>query len=159
MLLIEKSEFVCTHCGERYEYALNYEIREANFGRSWLLYEFNLTDENLTTGFEPDGTIYVRIPLTEIQSRAKFVYVVRNNADGTHTTVPARIENGYMIIEADHFSAFFPSLASPRARKQIPTTSAMIAAISRVGPTYVSEAANRSALQLLVALIKTAAAR
>ena len=97
--------FVCTNCGQRYEYALDYQITvQKNWGRS-VSYEFQLTDDDLEKGFEPDGAIDIRIPLSEIQSGARSVSVTRT-VNGRRETVPAKLENGFLIITADHFTPY-----------------------------------------------------
>ena len=101
-----KCVFACNNCGNRYEYALNYEVVKASGKRSRVLYEFKLTDDNLDVGFEPDGAINIRVPLSDYQSNARGVRVVRTNPDKSKTTVPARIENGFLVITTDHFSPY-----------------------------------------------------
>ncbi|MBQ6018820.1 MAG: leucine-rich repeat protein [Clostridia bacterium] len=97
--------FVCTNCGQRYEYALDYQITvRKNWGRS-ISYEFQLTDDDLQTGFEPDGAIDIRIPLSEIQVNAYHVTVTRT-VNGVREPVPAEIEDGFLIIKADHFTPY-----------------------------------------------------
>ena len=100
-----KCTFVCTNCGDRYDYALTYQVVSASGQRGRILYEFDLTDDNLDTGFQPDGSVDVRVPLSDFQSTAKRVYVRRfvNNA---WETVPAVIEDGYLVITADHFTPY-----------------------------------------------------
>lgn len=100
--------FVCTHCGKRYTYALNYEVRESvNWLWSRMLFNFTLSDDNLeNVGVQPDGTINIRIPLSEIQySKAKNVYVTREE-NGRSISVPSEIKDGYLIIKANHFSPY-----------------------------------------------------
>ena len=97
--------FVCTNCGDRYEYALSYQVTSASNHRGRLLYEFNLTNDTLETGFQPDGSVEVRVPLSDFQSTARNVYVYRN-IDGEWDAVPARLENGYLVITADHFTPY-----------------------------------------------------
>lgn len=100
--------FVCTSCGQKYNYALNYQVREASLWTSWsrMLFEFDLTDDNLDIGMQPDGKITIRIPLTELQYQyARNVYVTRTE-NGRRVQVPAEIQDGYLIIQADHFSPY-----------------------------------------------------
>ena len=104
--------FVCTNCGLRYEYALDYRIKlNALQGRS-LSYEFQLTDDDLNLGFEPDGSIDIRIPLSDFQSTAKRARVTRI-VDGRTESVPAKIEDGFLIITADHFTPYDIELIFP----------------------------------------------
>ena len=97
--------FVCNRCGDRYEYALDYQITvSTHFGRS-IQYEFQLTDDNLNVGFEPDGSVAISIPLSEFQSGARGVRVTRT-VNGVKEVVPTRIEDGFLIITADHFTPY-----------------------------------------------------
>ncbi len=97
--------FVCKNCGQRYEYALDYEIREtSNRGRT-IKYEFELTDDDLNKGFEPDGSVVITIPLSEFQNNAKNARVTRTVAGRTEN-VPFVIEDGFLIITADHFTPY-----------------------------------------------------
>lgn len=97
--------FVCTNCGDKYEYALNYKVEDRSFWGSRTVYEFALTDDNLETGMQPDGSIDVRIPLNEFQSTATRVKVQRY-VNGKWETVPAALEDGYLVITADHFTPY-----------------------------------------------------
>ncbi len=111
--------FVCSHCGLRYDYALTYQVTTPSlFGWNYISYEFNLTDDDLDTGFEPDGTIYIRIPLSELQSNAKNARVTRME-NGRKINVDSRIEDDYLIIEADHFSPYEIVLGDGSASNQI----------------------------------------
>ncbi|MBQ8209109.1 MAG: leucine-rich repeat protein [Clostridia bacterium] len=101
-----KCTFVCTNCGDKYDYALDYEVVSASGKRTQVLYEFQLTDENLDYGFQPDGEIQIRIPLSDIHGNTKNVKVIRTNDDGSKTQVPAVIENGFLIITCDHFTPY-----------------------------------------------------
>ena len=101
-----KCTFVCTYCGDKYDYALDYQVVTASGKRYNILYEFQLTDENLDYGFQPDGEIHVRIPLSELHTNAKKVTVIRTNDDGSTTVVPAVIEDGFLIITCDHFTPY-----------------------------------------------------
>ncbi|MBQ3565629.1 MAG: VWA domain-containing protein, partial [Oscillospiraceae bacterium] len=101
-----KCTFVCTNCGDKYDYALDYEVVSASGNRYNVLYEFQLTDDNLDYGFQPDGEIQIRIPLSELHGRARNVKVVRTNDDGSKTAVPAKIENGFLVITCDHFTPY-----------------------------------------------------
>lgn len=101
-----KCTFVCSNCGDKYDYALDYQVVSASGKRTQVLYEFQLTDDNLDYGFQPDGEIQIRIPLSEIHANAKDVKVIRTNDDGTKTQVPAVIENGFLVITCDHFTPY-----------------------------------------------------
>ena len=101
-----KCTFVCSNCGDKYEYALDYQVVTASGKRTQVLYEFSLTDDNLNTEMQPDGEIYIRIPLSEIHGNAKSVTVIRTNDDGTKTQVPAVIEEGFLVITCDHFTPY-----------------------------------------------------
>ena len=101
-----KCTFVCTNCGNKYEYALDYQVIQKTGKNSRVLYEFNLTDESITTNIQPDGTIQIMIPLSEIHGSAEKVTVIRTNEDGTKTQVPAKHEKGFLIITCDHFSPY-----------------------------------------------------
>ena len=103
---VSKCTFVCTNCGLKYDYALNYEIVNSSNWHSKVEYNFQLTDDDLQTGFEPDETISIRIPLSKFQTNAKKVDVVRTNEDGSKTVLPSRIEDGYLIVLTDHFSPY-----------------------------------------------------
>ena len=97
--------FVCTNCGDRYEYALNYKVEERTYYGSRTLYEFALTDDDLETGMQPDGSIDVRVPLNEFQGTARNVKV-RRYVNGVWENVPAKIEDGFLVITADHFTPY-----------------------------------------------------
>ncbi len=97
--------FVCTNCGDRYEYALTYQVVTSTTGHGKVLYEFDLTDDQLETGFQPDGSIDIRVPLSEFQNTARRVSV-RRFVDGEWELVPAVIEDGYLVITADHFTPY-----------------------------------------------------
>lgn len=101
-----KCTFVCTYCGDKYDYALDYQVITASGKRYNVLYEFQLTDDNLDYGFQPDGEIQVRIPLSELHTNAKKVTVIRTNDDGSTTDVPAVLEDGFLIITCDHFTPY-----------------------------------------------------
>ncbi|MCH5199031.1 MAG: leucine-rich repeat protein [Oscillospiraceae bacterium] len=100
-----KCTFVCTNCGDKYEYALSYQVVSSSNSKGKILYEFDLTDDDLETGFQPDGSIDIRIPLSDFQGNAKNV-VVRRYVNGKWEDVPAVIEDGYLIITADHFTPY-----------------------------------------------------
>ncbi|HCA05045.1 MAG TPA: hypothetical protein DEO32_04000, partial [Ruminococcaceae bacterium] len=103
-----KCTFVCTHCGQKYEYALNYQVREASrwIGWSKMLFEFDLADDDVIGDIQPDGSIKIRIPLNDQQyQNAKNVYVTRTE-NGRQIQVPAEIEDGYLVITANHFSPY-----------------------------------------------------
>jgi hypothetical protein len=71
-----------------------------------MLFEFDLSDDDVTGNIQPDGTIMIRIPLSDLQyQNAKNVYVTRTE-NGRAIQVPAEIEDGYLIIKADHFSPY-----------------------------------------------------
>lgn len=101
-----KCTFCCTNCGDKYDYALDYAVINSSGRKFNLLYEFQLTDDDLNTEMQPDGEINVRIPLTDLHSNATKVTVIRTNPDGSKTVVPAKIENGFLIITCDHFTPY-----------------------------------------------------
>ena len=98
--------FVCENCGDKYEYALDYEVVESTGNKTRILYEFSLTDDNLNTNIQPDGSIQIKIPLSELHGSAEKVTVTRTNEDGTKTQVPAVHEKGFLIITCDHFTPY-----------------------------------------------------
>ncbi len=103
-----KCTFVCTHCGQKYDYALNYQVREASSWISWskMLFEFDLADDDVIGDIQPDGSIKIRIPMNDLQyMNAKNVYVTRTE-NGRQIHVPSVIEDGYLVITADHFSPY-----------------------------------------------------
>ncbi len=101
-----KCTFCCTNCGDKYDYALNYEVVESTGKKTRVLYEFNLTDDELNTDIQPDGAIQIRIPLSELHGNASRASVIRTNDDGSKTNVPAVIENDFLIITCDHFTPY-----------------------------------------------------
>jgi hypothetical protein len=101
-----KCTFCCTNCGDKYDYALNYEVVESTGKKTRVLYEFNLTDDELNTDIQPDGAIQIRIPLSELHGSAEHVTVIRTNDDGSKTQVPAVHEKGFLIITCDHFTPY-----------------------------------------------------
>ena len=111
-----KCTFCCTNCGNKYDYALDYEVVEATGKKTKVLYEFNLTDDNLNTEFQPDGSIKIKIPLTEIHGNTAKATVIRTNDDGTKTEVPAVIEDGFLVITCDHFTPYEVIFDIPCAR-------------------------------------------
>ena len=100
-----KCTFVCVNCGDRYDYALTYQVVSASGQRGRILYEFDLTDDSLQTGFQPDGSVDVRVPLSDFQSTARRV-TVRRFVNDRWETVPAAIEDGYLVITANHFTPY-----------------------------------------------------
>ena len=101
-----KCIFCCTNCGDKYDYALDYAVVSSSGKKYNVLYEFQLTDDNLNTEMQPDGEIQIRIPLSELHGNAKKVTVIRTNDDGSKTEVPAVIENGFLVITCDHFTPY-----------------------------------------------------
>ena len=101
-----KCTFVCTNCGDKYDYALDYQVVESTGKKTRVLYEFNLTDDELNMDIQPDGEIYIRIPLSELHGSAEYVTVIRTNKDGSKTEVPAYHEKGFLIITCDHFTPY-----------------------------------------------------
>lgn len=101
-----KCTFCCTNCGDKYDYALNYEVVESTGKKTRVLYEFNLTDDELNTDIQPDGAIQIRIPLSELHGSAEHVTVIRTNDDGSKTQVPAVHEKGFLIITCEHFTPY-----------------------------------------------------
>ena len=101
-----KCTFCCTNCGDKYDYALDYEVVESTGKKYNVLYEFNLTDDELNTNIQPDGAIQIKIPLSELHGSAEHVTVFRYNEDGTKTQVPAVHEKGFLIITCDHFTPY-----------------------------------------------------
>lgn len=101
-----KCTFCCTNCGDKYDYALEYEVVEATGKKTRVLYEFNLTDDELNTDIQPDGAIQIRIPLSELHGSAEHVTVIRTNDDGSKTQVPAYHEKGFLVITCDHFTPY-----------------------------------------------------
>jgi hypothetical protein len=101
-----KCTFCCANCGDKYDYALNYEVVESTGKKTRVLYEFNLTDDELNTDIQPDGAIQIRIPLSELHGSAEHVTVIRTNDDGSKTQVPAVHEKGFLIITCDHFTPY-----------------------------------------------------
>lgn len=101
-----KCTFCCTNCGDKYDYALDYEVVESTGKKYRVLYEFSLTDDELNTDIQPDGSIQIRIPLSELHGSAEHVTVIRTNDDGSKTQVPAVHEKGFLIITCDHFTPY-----------------------------------------------------
>lgn len=101
-----KCTFCCTYCGDKYDYALDYEVVSASNKKFNVVYEFKLTDEELNAEMQPDGDIKIRIPLSELHSKADRVVVIRTNPDGSKTIVPATIEKGCLVITCDHFTPY-----------------------------------------------------
>ena len=101
-----KCTFVCENCGDKYDYALDYAVVNASQKHFRVLYEFQLTDDDLNCGFQPDGTIEIKIPLSELHDSAEKATVIRTNPDGSKTVVPSRHEKGFLIITCDHFTPY-----------------------------------------------------
>ena len=101
-----KCTFCCTNCGDKYDYALDYEVVQSTGKKYKVLYEFNLTDDELNTNIQPDGAIQIKIPLSELHGSAEHVTVYRYNDDGTKTIVPSVHEKGFLIITCDHFTPY-----------------------------------------------------
>ena len=101
-----KCTFVCENCGDKYDYALDYAVVKASQKHFRVLYEFQLTDDDLNCGFQPDGAIEIKIPLSELHDSAEKATVIRTNPDGSKTVVPSRHEKGFLIITCDHFTPY-----------------------------------------------------
>ena len=108
-----KCTFCCTNCGDKYEYALNFEIVETTGKKDRVLYEFSLTDGELNTDIQPEGEIQIRIPLSEVHGNINKANVYRYNDDGTKTQVPAVIENDFLVITCEHFTPYEVVFVSP----------------------------------------------
>lgn len=101
-----KCTFCCTNCGDKYDYALEYQVVQTTGKKTKVLYEFNLTDDALNTDMQPDGAIQIRIPLSDLQGSAEKAVVYRYNDDGTKTQVSAVHEKGFLVITCDHFTPY-----------------------------------------------------
>lgn len=75
-------------------------------------YDFNLTDDDLNVGFEPDGSVVITIPLSEFQNQAANAVVYRT-VDGVREPVPYDIRDGFLVIYADHFTPYNIDLVFP----------------------------------------------
>lgn len=75
-------------------------------------YDFNLTDDDLNVGFEPDGSVVITIPLSEFQNQAANAVVYRT-VDGIREPVPYDIRDGFLVIYADHFTPYNIDLVFP----------------------------------------------
>ena len=100
-----KCTFVCANCGNKYEYALNYKVEKSTFFGTTKLFEFSLTDDDVQTGVQPDGSVDIRIPLNEYQYAA-YGATVKRCVNGAWEVVPAKIEGGFLVITADHFTPY-----------------------------------------------------
>lgn len=101
-----KCAFCCTKCGNKYEYALNFEVIDTAGNKERVVYEFSLTDDDLSTNIQPEGEIKIRIPLSEIHGSVAKAIVNRKNEDGTTTQVPAVVEHGFLVITCEHFTPY-----------------------------------------------------
>ena len=108
-----KCTFCCTNCGDKYEYALNYEVVQVTGNKEKVLYEFSLTDDELNTTVQPDGEIKIRIPLSEIHGNVAKAVVIRTNEDGTTTEVPATVKDGFLVITCSHFTPYEVTFVFP----------------------------------------------
>ena len=54
---------------------------------------------------EPTGVVTVKLPVPETM-KDKTIYVYRVEADGKYTDMNAKVENGLVIFETDHFSEY-----------------------------------------------------
>ena len=108
-----KCTFCCINCGDKYEYALNYEVVQVTGKKEKVLYEFSLVDDELNTDIQPDGEIKIRIPLSEIHGNVAKAVVVRTNDDGTKTEVPATIKDGFLVITCEHFTPYEVTFVFP----------------------------------------------
>jgi hypothetical protein len=68
-------------------------------GQSFVaFYDINLMENNQPV--QPSGKVTVRIPFD------KEAYIYHVAADGQKTDMKARLENGYLVFETDHFSVY-----------------------------------------------------
>ena len=100
-----RCSFMCANCGLRYQYALSYRIREKSENGGVLRYDFELTDDDLNVGFEPDGRVVISIPLSSFQNSAVGAKVTRT-VNGRQEEVPYELKNGFLVIYADHFTPY-----------------------------------------------------
>ena len=61
------------------------------------------------TEVQPNGTVTVKIPVPEA-FKDKTIYVYRAETDGTYTDMNAKIADGYVVFETDHFSEYVLSI-------------------------------------------------
>ena len=73
-------------------------------GKLGNLYEINLTSGGET--IQPDGTVTVRLLITELSLLSKDLKVVRYESDGSVTDMMAVRDGEYMVFETEHFSRY-----------------------------------------------------
>ena len=67
-------------------------------------YDITFTDEN-GSEIQPKCPVTVKVPIPEFLKGGD-IYVYHIDDNGNRTLVPSKVENGYVIFEADHFSAY-----------------------------------------------------
>ena len=91
----------CTVCHKSKDMRLVVEKAPNKRQNPWqTVYNFNLTQNNIET--QPGDKMLIRIELTDEQLKKDF-NVYRVDEDGTKTLVSSYKEDGYLVIEADHF--------------------------------------------------------
>ncbi len=108
-----KCTFCCTNCGDKYDYALEYDVVDSADAQNTILYDFRLTDDEVSSDIQPDGEIVIRIPLSEIHGDINKANVYRHNDDGSKTQVPSVVENGFLVITCEHFTPYEVIFVAP----------------------------------------------
>ena len=84
--------------------ALSVKAVEDKTDETKATYEISFKKADGTT-VQPNGTVTVKIPVPDA-FKDKTIYVYRVEADGKYTDMNAKIENGFVVFETDHFSEY-----------------------------------------------------
>ncbi len=84
--------------------ALSVKAVEDKTDETKVTYEISFKKADGTT-VQPNGTVTVKIPVPEA-FKDKTIYVYRVEADGKYTDMNAKVENGLVVFETDHFSEY-----------------------------------------------------
>lgn len=66
--------------------------------------DISLLDKN-GKAVQPNGTVTVKIPVPE-SFKGEDCKVYREESDGSYTDMKAKLENGYLVFDTDHFSKY-----------------------------------------------------
>ena len=83
----------------------SFQILDLKYGNSQSVV-FDITTEKDGVKVQPDGKVKVRIPLPKGFDATKLFVCYVDSTNGTVTNIPAKVANGYVEFETDHFSYY-----------------------------------------------------